>query len=430
MPGKRRESHRSVRVAIPRRGKRRSRRRIQVRRSAVAAFALLGLVLFLTLFPEPPSEGSEASGCFWCGHFALADAILNLLLFLPIGFLLGLRHKGSHVRTWAGLTALAVLIEVAQLFIPGRFATLSDILMNSAGAAIGIGLAHQWRRGPVLRGPTTDVLSIVAGTVAACLTLGSTLLLSPSLPESGWYGQWTPDLGHYEQYDGEVLDARIGDMTLPSQRLDDPSSVRTRLRTGEPIVVSFVAGQEPVGLAPVFSIYDGMEREILVLGARESDLVFRLRRRASDWRLRSPEALYPGSAPSTGDTALVRLTVRDRSTCLEIPYDDCLPLATPGRGWSLLLGAAQRTEVERIADAAWLGFLFIPLGYWLRRRRTAAIGLAIGLVGLLGSALLAGEMTGFDWLVTGLSPLLGLVGGIWAGRVLSPDLSQLRWRAR
>ena len=210
MPRKRRESHRSVRGALPRRGKRRSRRRIQVRRSAVAAFALLGLVLFLTLFPEPPSEGSKAGGCFWCGHYALADAILNLLLFLPIGFLLGLRHKGSHVRTWAGLTALAVLIEVAQLFIPGRFATLSDILMNSAGAAIGIGLANQWRRGPVLRGRVTGGMTIVAGIVAACVTLGSTLLLSPSLPESGWFGQWTPDLGHYEQYDGEVLDARVG----------------------------------------------------------------------------------------------------------------------------------------------------------------------------------------------------------------------------
>ena len=210
MPRKRHESPPGVRVAIPRRGKRRSRRRIQVRRSAVAAFALLGLVLFLTLFPEPPSEGSKAGGCFWCGHYALADAILNLLLFLPIGFLLGLRHKGSHVRTWAGLTALAVLIEVAQLFIPGRFATLSDILMNSAGAAIGIGLANQWRRGPVLRGRVTGGMTIVAGIVAACVTLGSTLLLSPSLPESGWFGQWTPDLGHYEQYDGEVLDARVG----------------------------------------------------------------------------------------------------------------------------------------------------------------------------------------------------------------------------
>ena len=430
MPGKGRESHRSVRVAMPRRGKRRSRRRIQVRRSAVAAFALLALVLFLTLSPEPPSEGSEAGGCFWCGHFALADAILNLLLFLPIGFLLGLRHNGSALRTWAGLTALAVAIEVTQLFLPGRFATLSDVLMNSAGAAIGIGLARQWRRGPVFRGPTTDVLSIVAGTVAACLTLGSTLLLHPSLPESGWFGQWTPDLGHYEQYDGEVLDARIGEITVPGRRLDDPRAVRTRLRAGEPIVVSFVAGPEPFGLAPVFSIYDGMEREILVLGARASDLVFRLRRRASDWRLRSPEALYPGTAPSNGDTALVRLAVRDRSTCLEIPHGDCLPFATPGRGWSLLLGAAQTNDVERIADAAWLGFLFIPLGYWLRRRRTAAIGLAIGLAGLLGSALLAGEMTGLDWLVTGLGPILGLVGGIWAARVLSPDLSSVRWRAR
>jgi len=430
MSRKRRESLHRVRVALPGRGKRRSRRRIQIRRSSVVASALVILVLFLTLSPQPPSEGSVSGGCFWCGHFALADAILNLLLFLPIGFLLALRHGASPIRTWAGLTALAVAIEVAQLFLPGRFATLSDVLMNSAGAAAGIGLARLWRRGLALRGPESGGLTILAGAVAACVTVGSTLLLSTSLPESMWFGQWTPDLGHYEQYGGEVLDARVGELPTPGRRLDDAPAVRAGLKYGDPLVVSFVAGPPTIGLAPVFSIYDGMEREILVLGARDHDLVFRLRRRASDWRLRSPEALYPGIAPADGDTALVRLVVRDRSTCLEIPDGECTPLATPGRGWSLLLGAAPGPEAEHVADIAWLGFLFFPIGYWLRRRRLAVLGLAIGLAGLVGASLLGGSMSGIDWLATGLGPLLGLFGGIGAGRILAPDFSDLRWRAR
>ena len=430
MPRKQSESRMQPRVAIPRRGKRRSQRRIQVRRSAIAASALLALVLFATLTPEPPSKSSEAAGCFWCGHFALADAILNLLLLLPIGFLLGLRRNGSPLRMWASLTTLAIAIEAAQIFLPGRFATVSDVLMNSAGAAIGIGLAHQWRRGSLFRGHDTGGLAIVAGVVSACVTLGSTLLLSPSLPESGWFGQWTPDLGHYEQYGGEVMDVRIGGITVPGGELDDSRQIRTRLRNGESVEVRFVAGPDPAGLAPVFSIYDGMEREILVLGFRGQDLVFRLRRRASDWRLKSPEARFVGIAPSSGDTARVRVAVRDGSTCLEFPGAECQSLATPGRGWSLLLGAAQTNRIERYADAAWLGLLFVPIGYWLRRRRTAAIGLAIGGLGLLGSFLLAGEMAGLDWVATGLGSLLGLVGGVWAARVLSSDLRVTRWRAR
>ena len=430
MGRKKRKSHSGIRVALPVRGKRRSRRRIQIRRSAVAATALLVFVLFLTLSPQPVSEGTDPGGCFWCGHFALADAILNLLLFLPIGFLLALRHRATPVRTWASLTALAAAIELAQLFLPGRFATLSDVLMNSAGSAIGIGLARLWRRGPALRITESGGLAIVAGAAAACVTLGSTLLLSTSLPESMWFGQWTPDLGHYEQYQGEVLDARIGEIPIPGRRLDDSPSVRTGLHDGDPLVISFVAGPEPFGLAPVFSIYDGMEREILVLGARDRDLVFRLRRRASDWRLRSPEALYPGTVPTNGDTALVRMVVHDRATCLEIPEGECVSLATPGRGWSLLLGSAPARGAEHIADIVWLGLLFMPIGYWLRPRREAALGLVIGLAGLLGASLFSGSMTGTDWLVTGLGPVLGLSGGVWAGRTLAPDLSEVRWRAR
>jgi hypothetical protein len=245
-----------------------------------------------------------------------------------------------------------------------------------------------------------------------------------------WFGQWTADLGHYEQYEGEVLEARIGEIQIPGRRLDDSPAVRTRLLNGDPLVISFVAGPMPLGLAPVFSIYDGMQREILLLGARDRELVLRLRRRASDWRLRSPEASFPDTGPADGDTALVRMVVHDRSICLEIPHGDCVPLAAPGRGWSLLLGAAPGSQAEHVADVAWLGLLFIPIGYWLRRNRTSALGLLIGLAGLLGASLLGGSLTGTDWLVTGLGAVLGLIGGIWAGRTLSPDFSDVQWRAR
>jgi len=48
----------------------------------------------------------------------------------------------------------------------------------------------------------------------------------------------------------------------------------------------------------------------------------------------------------------------------------------------------------------------------------------------VGASLLGGAMSGIDWLATGLGPLLGLFGGIGAGRILAPDFSDLRWRLR
>jgi hypothetical protein len=56
--------------------------------------------------------------------------------------------------------------------------------------------------------------------------------------------------------------------------------------------------------------------------------------------------------------------------------------------------------------------------------------LAISLVGVLGASLLGGAMTGTDWLVTGLGPVLGVIGGVWAGRNLAPDFSEVQWLAR
>ena len=78
----------------------------------------------------------------------------------------------------------------------------------------------------------------------------------------------------------------------------------------------------------------------------------------------------------------------------------------------------------------WLVTLLIPIGFWLRRKRISILGLVIGLVGLLGSSLLGGVMTGGDWIVTGLGPMLGLIGGIWAGRALSPVLRGVEGHAR
>jgi VanZ family protein len=382
----------------------------------VAAAVLLLIVLALTLAPMETTETDIPGRCIWCGHFALADAILNVLLFVPLGFLLGLRRHAVPVRIWGGLTMLAAAIEAAQLFLPGRFPTVSDVAANSLGAALGLLLAGLWKRGAPVLVRDSSHLPLVAGVFAAVLTVGPVLLLRPSLPDSEWFGQWTADLGHYDRYRGEVLDVRIGGTPAPSGRLPDTPATRSAILAGDRATVRYIAGPGTERLAPIFSIYDGMEREIFVFGGRKEDLVVRIRRSASKIRLRSPQTLYEGAASVAGDTVDSWVELRRGAVCAELASDPCRALAPPGRGWSLLLGAAPSNLFERIADVSWLALLFLPLGYGLRRNLTAHAGLAIAVVGLLAAASIAGGMQPTDWFRTAAGAGAGLLGGMWAGR--------------
>lgn len=64
----------------------------------------------------------------------------NILMFLPLGFLLTLLFR----HPWYGVAlalALSIAVELAQIVIPSRQPTLRDIAANTAGAAIGAALA-------------------------------------------------------------------------------------------------------------------------------------------------------------------------------------------------------------------------------------------------------------------------------------------------
>ena len=79
------------------------------------------------------------------------DLWFNLLGYLPLGALIGIavwRSGGAGWAAWLaavlGPAALSYGCEVLQQFLPGRHASLRDLVMNSAGAAIGAVLALGW----------------------------------------------------------------------------------------------------------------------------------------------------------------------------------------------------------------------------------------------------------------------------------------------
>lgn len=77
--------------------------------------------------------------------FSLRDAVLNVVLFLPLGFVYQLsRPQRDHAEWWRAFAAglvLSGLIEAAQVFAPERYPSLSDLATNALGAALGAVLA-------------------------------------------------------------------------------------------------------------------------------------------------------------------------------------------------------------------------------------------------------------------------------------------------
>jgi glycopeptide antibiotics resistance protein len=71
----------------------------------------------------------------------------NFLLFVPIGFLVGIRWRS--LDRWSAVLALGIAlslgIEILQWGLGGHDSSFDDVLMNALGAMFGHGLMRKWR---------------------------------------------------------------------------------------------------------------------------------------------------------------------------------------------------------------------------------------------------------------------------------------------
>jgi VanZ family protein len=78
------------------------------------------------------------------------DRIANVLLYLPVGFCLMLLLNTRLQRVPAAAlaivlgTCLSLSIEVAQVYISSRVPSLTDLALNAAGTALGVGAGIAW----------------------------------------------------------------------------------------------------------------------------------------------------------------------------------------------------------------------------------------------------------------------------------------------
>jgi hypothetical protein len=380
-----------------------------------------------TLRPDPQAARRVSElplSCLVCGDLGGMDVALNLLLFAPVAC--GLALLGVSTPRITLIAALASLsIETIQFaWLPGRDASLSDLLTNTAGAAC-FGWLTLHRASILLPNPR-EAQRLTGAAVVGWIALqcGGAWSLAPTLPPTIYWGQWAPDLGFLEQFHGSVLDARIAGDSVPPHRSRASDHLRSLLlREGGPVSARVILGPPPRALAPIFSVFDGRSTEIFLLGQRRDEAFFRLRTRASTLRLRPPALRLPGALTGPpGDTVALtasylhgryHLRVENRTRVTETTLD-----VTPSMGWAFFMPFREFAIAPAYGwiTTLWIAVLLLPLGYWTARASTlqALLTTVVGVAATFTATPWLFDLQpvpGAEWAAAGAGLALGVLLG-------------------
>ncbi|MBY0490107.1 MAG: VanZ family protein [Gemmatimonadaceae bacterium] len=344
------------------------------------------LILAATLLPTgtAPIDLAAQRWCIDCGGPWAADAVCNILLFVPLGVALAsLRSRASQAAVIGGL--LSFLLELAQSLDlpPGRSSSFVDVLANSLGSEIGWGL---FRVGPRLwqaRGGRAFGLGlcwwflgllVLFGTAAAVQrgADSSPRLISTSpyqhSPIYGWYGG-NPQLATIGASADEqpltILHRGSGPIVAAA---DSPSETwlvrvwtagRDTARYRRALFYLHLLGDSTPEL--VISQNDGAAELLVRRRAQELGLVFPTLTLArvfgqvkEDDRIDLQIGVHPARVELTGNTG-----AGARTAALDL---------SPAIGWTLLqsvVGIAH--PLASLVALAWLTAIFLPVSWWLTR---------------------------------------------------------------
>jgi hypothetical protein len=405
----------------------------------VITILALAAIAAATLVPNPEQAQTAADTNVWClvcGDLGVVDVGLNVLLFVPLGIGLSLL-TGSRLRTLVIVALTSLTVEVLQLsVVAGRDASLSDLLTNTAGGMLGYWLGPNLGRA-AFPGPVAGFRLAVGGMVLWLLQQGFTgWALERKLPPSVYYGQWAPELGQFDRFTGTVSRVSLNGLSLGNGRFKRSDVVRAELgRPAMELDVAALSGTLTEETAPIFSIFDDHQREILLVGARGRDLVFHLRTRLDGFRLRSPSIVLKGAIPEAPgqrmairvryDGSRYRLEARDANSIFvgEVPV-------SASWGWSLVLPFVYGFGPgARWPTMLWLGGLWFLIGYWAAMASERG---ALAWWAFIGVTLLAGlagipSITGLER--GALSEWIGALLGAAIGWVLGTSLPSWRFRS-
>jgi VanZ family protein len=391
----------------------------------LALAGALTFILVATLSPTS-SERPEFAGCFICGTRAWADIIANVLLYAPLGAALALAGWTGTRPVVFGFV-LSCVIEFAQILIPGRDPSLTDVCCNTIGAAAGQGAvwlvdcALLWkpqrlgRLSLLAAGAALGVFTLTARLLApAPLAPPFTVSVNAAIPEMSWYR-------------GRVLGIRSGGVMVRPGRVLDSTVARGLLEGGDTLDLDVIAGPPVRSLAPMFLIQDRSGEEVLLVGPDRDDLVLRYRPRAALVGLDRPDVRlrHAFAGVSRGDTLHVTVRRVGSGACLSlnaVASPQCSAYSL-GSGWALIFYPRHLPAwMISLLEASWVAGLSIPIGLWASRRHETGIALAVLAAGLF----VIPSQTGLAH--TPVHEVLGAGLGVLSGRIINARLRATRLR--
>jgi glycopeptide antibiotics resistance protein len=397
----------------------------------------LAAIAWLTLRPAHASSSIGSHLCVICGPLAGVDILLNTLLFVPLGVGLGLSGLGLRNAVLMCF-ALSLSIESAQaLIVRGRDATLSDLLTNTFGGAIGVWSARAAPRWLAPSRKSAAWLAAVWAAIWLLIQIGSSYSFAPSLPPSHYHGEMAHAIGRHAMFHGHVDSARIGTIPIPNGTFADSRSIRQLLLNGTPIVAVVRLDEPTPYFTSIIRVADDKQRGITSIAEQGDRLVFSIRTGASSLRLREPAfgmpGVFGGGRPAADSAAellvisarfnrgAVQLVAQTRSAHRELNVS---PRAA--QAWSVVLpfhGHLESGGMERIATFLWTSLLLIPLGYWVatlarQLEREAAFSVMAILAALLAAGLI---LVPVAFALRGATPLdwIAAVSGLGIGAALT-----------
>ena len=375
------------------------------RAGAVLAPAGLAAILYLTLRPTPeqaPYAALTPLLCLVCGDHGASDVILNLLLFAPMA--VGLRLLGwPWSRVVAACAALSLAVESLQYFVvPGRDASLSDLITNTAGGALAAGIAG---RLPALLLPDPALarrLTLNAALLWLGVLAASAVALMPWAPGGRIRNECTRAVGKPDPFSGTARSVVMNGVTLRCDELvPDPKPVRAALDRGEFQVDLVALSAHPARGRTLIQALRGRGEFLLLLASDRRSAVFSAPTASLRVRLYAPILRLKDAFPDRkGVPVQLHAGTRDRRMWIGSDYGGTQQRAevalSPAHGWSTLLPLGiRRTGDLRIATLLWLVGLTLPLAYWAGRTGRPALA-AAGLAAVLAAGLaLLPALTGY-----------------------------------
>jgi hypothetical protein len=393
-------------------------------RRVIGACVVVGSVLLIGALTLTPGGGGPRLPvlCVVCDSFAVTDFVANVGLFVPLGVGLALLGLSGARATGLALIASTAIEVVQYIALPGRNASVRDVVANTTGTALGWAIVASFATAVWPSAQAAKRLTAAAVATWFATQLFGAWLEQPSLPVSPYWGQWAPDLGGMRTFEGRLISARLNGNDLPHERAHDSDQLRRDLREqGTNLSIVAVTDRTAPLIAPIAAMYDHESREIFLLGERGRDAVYRVRRRAMDLHLRTPGIELPDAieandslrlegAFALGRLSLARRDARDTARA-EV-------LLGPWLLWSHFVPSElDFGPWETLAAMAWSFLIVLPVGYWWRLAERRTPVLVVGATAFVGAGMIAPSVLSEPIAPSGI--WLASLAGFAAGAVLT-----------